>query len=81
VFNNELKLYEDEGIEVVVSSCPDNGECIELLSGRQVSEHYLALRSLHAAYCAVRLHSVAACSYHGSLHGQLLFDVRCPASS
>jgi hypothetical protein len=37
VFNNELKLYEDEGIEVVVSSCPDNSECIELLSGRLVS--------------------------------------------
>ena len=39
VFNNELKLYEDEGIEVSVSSCPDNSECIELLSGRLVSQH------------------------------------------
>ncbi|CAM9932796.1 unnamed protein product [Scytosiphon promiscuus] len=34
VFNNELKLYEDEGIDVVVSSCPDNAECLKLLSGK-----------------------------------------------
>jgi hypothetical protein len=37
VFDSELKLYEAEGIDVVVSSCPDNSECIELLSGRQVN--------------------------------------------
>lgn len=34
VFNNELRLYESEGIEVTVSSCPDNSECIELLAAR-----------------------------------------------
>ncbi|CAM9142326.1 unnamed protein product [Ectocarpus sp. 6 AP-2014] len=32
VFNNELKLYEEEGIDVVVSTCPDNAECILMLS-------------------------------------------------
>lgn len=32
VFNNELKLYEEEGIEVKVSSCPDNTKCLLLLS-------------------------------------------------
>ena len=31
VFNNELTLYEDEGIDVVVSSCPDNAECLRML--------------------------------------------------
>eukprot|EP00752_Nemacystus_decipiens_P009298 g8309.t1 len=34
VFSNELKLYEEEGIDVVVSSCPDNTACLELLSAR-----------------------------------------------
>ncbi|CAM9385107.1 unnamed protein product [Phaeothamnion confervicola] len=34
VFRNELRLYEEEGIEVVVSSCPDNSECIALLSAK-----------------------------------------------
>ena len=34
VFNNELKLYEDEGIDVVVSQCPDNSECLKMLSAR-----------------------------------------------
>lgn len=34
VFNNELKLYEEEGIEVAVSACPDNTECLKMLSGR-----------------------------------------------
>jgi hypothetical protein len=38
VFTNELNLYISEEIEVEVSSCPDNAECIELLSGRQVRE-------------------------------------------
>eukprot|EP00903_Cladosiphon_okamuranus_P006316 g6191.t2 len=32
VFNNELKLYEQEGIDVSVSQCPDNSECLEMLS-------------------------------------------------
>eukprot|EP00903_Cladosiphon_okamuranus_P011080 g10459.t1 len=32
VFNNELKLYEEEGIDVVVSSCPDNTACLLMLS-------------------------------------------------
>ena len=31
VFNNELKLYEEEGIDVVVSTCPDNAECLKML--------------------------------------------------
>ncbi|CAM9750268.1 unnamed protein product, partial [Ectocarpus sp. 8 AP-2014] len=34
VFNNELKLYEAEGIDVVVSNCPDNAECLKMLSSR-----------------------------------------------
>ncbi|CAM9653889.1 unnamed protein product, partial [Chrysoparadoxa australica] len=34
VFNNELNLYAEEGITVQVSSCPDNAECINLLSGK-----------------------------------------------
>eukprot|EP00752_Nemacystus_decipiens_P009414 g8417.t1 len=34
VFNNELKLYEEEGIDVVVSTCPDNAECIKMLMDR-----------------------------------------------
>ncbi|CAB1114761.1 unnamed protein product [Ectocarpus sp. CCAP 1310/34] len=34
VFNNELKLYEEEGIDVVVSSCPDNTACLLMLSDR-----------------------------------------------
>lgn len=34
VFNNELRLYEEEGIEVKVSSCPDNTKCLEMLSAR-----------------------------------------------
>ncbi|CAM9665996.1 unnamed protein product [Ascophyllum nodosum] len=34
VFNNELKLYEEEGIEVVVSSCPDNTQCLNMLSDK-----------------------------------------------
>ncbi|CAM9101018.1 unnamed protein product, partial [Hapterophycus canaliculatus] len=34
VFNNELKLYEEEGIDVVVSTCPDNAECLNMLSSR-----------------------------------------------
>ena len=32
VFENELQLYESEGIEVEVSSCPDNAECLAMLS-------------------------------------------------
>ncbi|CAM9995034.1 unnamed protein product, partial [Sphacelaria rigidula] len=32
VFNNELKLYKDEGLEVTVSSTPDNTQGILLLS-------------------------------------------------
>eukprot|EP00903_Cladosiphon_okamuranus_P006607 g6454.t1 len=35
VFNNELKLYEEEGIDVVVSTCPDNAECIKMLSDKR----------------------------------------------
>ncbi|CAM9285240.1 unnamed protein product, partial [Hapterophycus canaliculatus] len=35
VFNNELKLYEEEGIDVVVSSCPDNTACLLMLSDKQ----------------------------------------------
>eukprot|EP00904_Undaria_pinnatifida_P007253 jgi/Undpi1/3658/HiC_scaffold_16.g07028.m1 len=31
VFENELQLYESEGIEVEVSSCPDNAECLAML--------------------------------------------------
>ncbi|CAN0100971.1 unnamed protein product [Scytosiphon promiscuus] len=34
VFNNELKLYEEEGIDVVVSTCPDNAECLKMLSAK-----------------------------------------------
>ncbi|CAM9886122.1 unnamed protein product, partial [Ectocarpus sp. 12 AP-2014] len=34
VFNNELKLYEEEGIDVVVSSCPDNTACLLMLSDK-----------------------------------------------
>eukprot|EP00904_Undaria_pinnatifida_P007215 jgi/Undpi1/3623/HiC_scaffold_16.g06993.m1 len=34
VFNNELKLYEEEGIDVVVSSCPDNTQCLVMLSAK-----------------------------------------------
>lgn len=34
VFNNELRLYKEEGIEVTVSSCPDNTQCLLLLSER-----------------------------------------------
>lgn len=34
VFNNELKLYEEEGIDVVVSTCPDNAECLKMLSSK-----------------------------------------------
>ena len=34
VFSNELRLYEEEGIDVVVSSCPDNTACLELLSAK-----------------------------------------------
>eukprot|EP00752_Nemacystus_decipiens_P009380 g8383.t1 len=34
VFNNELKLYEEEGIDVVVSSCPDNTACLLMLSAK-----------------------------------------------
>ena len=32
VFENEIKLYEEEGIDVVVSTCPDNAECLKMLS-------------------------------------------------
>ncbi|CAN0252584.1 unnamed protein product, partial [Ectocarpus fasciculatus] len=32
VFINERKLYEEEGIDVVVSTCPDNAACILMLS-------------------------------------------------
>ncbi|CAM9169756.1 unnamed protein product [Laminaria digitata] len=31
IFNNELKLYQEEGIDVVVSTCPDNAECLKML--------------------------------------------------
>lgn len=31
VFINELTLYEEEGIDVVVSSSPDNTECLNML--------------------------------------------------
>ncbi|CAM9488990.1 unnamed protein product, partial [Ectocarpus sp. 13 AM-2016] len=34
VFSNELRLYEEEGIDVVVSTCPDNAECLNMLSGK-----------------------------------------------
>lgn len=34
MFNNEIRLYEEEGIEVKVSTCPDNAECLKLLSHR-----------------------------------------------
>ncbi|CAM9621035.1 unnamed protein product, partial [Ectocarpus sp. 13 AM-2016] len=34
VFSNELRLYEEEGIDVVVSSCPDNEECLKMLSSK-----------------------------------------------
>ncbi|CAM9166452.1 unnamed protein product [Ascophyllum nodosum] len=34
VFNNELKLYEEEGIEVTVSTCPDNAECLKMLTAK-----------------------------------------------
>lgn len=34
VFNNELRLYEEEGIDVIVSTCPDNAECLKLLSSK-----------------------------------------------
>lgn len=34
VFNNELKLYEEEGIDVVVSTCPDNAECLKMLTAK-----------------------------------------------
>ncbi|CAM9355556.1 unnamed protein product [Discosporangium mesarthrocarpum] len=34
VFNNELVLYEQEGIDVAVSSCPDNAECLLMLSAK-----------------------------------------------
>lgn len=34
VFNNELKLYREEGIDVQVSSCPDNAQCLAMLSDR-----------------------------------------------
>ena len=34
VFNNELKLYVEEGIDVVVSSCPDNTQCLLMLSSK-----------------------------------------------
>ena len=34
VFNNEIKLYEEEGIDVVVSTCPDNAECLKMLSSK-----------------------------------------------
>eukprot|EP00752_Nemacystus_decipiens_P008749 g7810.t1 len=34
VFNNEIRLYEDEGIDAVVSQCPDNSECLKMLSAR-----------------------------------------------
>ena len=37
VSNKELALYKEEGIEVAVSFCPDNSECIKLLSARPVS--------------------------------------------
>ncbi len=42
VFNNELMLYESEGIEVAVSSCPDNSACLELLTGRGVPKGIVA---------------------------------------
>ncbi len=42
VFNNELMLYEAEGIEVAVSSCPDNSACLELLAGRGVPKGIVA---------------------------------------
>lgn len=34
VFNNEIKLYEEEGIDVVVSTCPDNAECLKMLCSK-----------------------------------------------
>ncbi|CAM9467577.1 unnamed protein product, partial [Ectocarpus fasciculatus] len=34
VFSNELRLYEEEGIDVVVSTCPDNADCLKMLSGK-----------------------------------------------
>ncbi|CAM9603433.1 unnamed protein product, partial [Sphacelaria rigidula] len=34
VFNNELRLYKEEGIDVTVSSCPDNTQCLLMLSER-----------------------------------------------
>ena len=46
VFSNELKLYKEEEITVNVSSCPDNSECIELLSGKLVSATMLDHSSL-----------------------------------
>lgn len=35
VFNNELALFEEEGIEVTVSSYPDNTQCLTMLSDRR----------------------------------------------
>lgn len=32
IFENELRLFEQEGIDVSVSACPDNTECLKLLS-------------------------------------------------
>ncbi len=34
VFSNEIRLYEEEGIDVVVSECPDNAECLKMLSAK-----------------------------------------------
>ncbi|CAM9865163.1 unnamed protein product, partial [Sphacelaria rigidula] len=64
VFNNELKLYEEEGIEVTVSTCPNNAECLKMLTSKPKgiipsldnvcaepnpsNERYLA--NLHATY-------------------------------
>ncbi len=42
VFSNELMLYEAEGIEVAVSSCPDNSACLQLLAGRGVPKGIVA---------------------------------------
>jgi hypothetical protein len=45
VFINELTLYQNEGIEVTVSSQPDNSECIKLLAAKQVGCDHLMLQA------------------------------------
>jgi hypothetical protein len=62
VFSSELRLYEAEGIDVVVSSCPDNSECIELLSGRLVSKT-LCITKLYNVVERVLLHCSVLHSY------------------